>query len=90
MAICRHADTVRFLAYPIFWSMKMIPEQYIWLIKLNPIVYIIEGYRNSMVYHQWFWDNLNMTVYFWSVTGGIFILGGLTFKKLRPHFADVQ
>ncbi len=74
---------------PIFWSMKMVPEKYQWIIELNPMVYIIRGYRESMIYQQWFWNDLNMTIYFWAVTGGIFILGGLTFKKLRPHFADV-
>ena len=74
---------------PIFWSMKMVPEQYHWIVKLNPIVYIIEGYRNSMIYHKWFWEDMNMTIYFWIVTAGIFVMGGLTFKKLRPHFADV-
>jgi len=74
---------------PIFWSMKMIPEKYHWIIKLNPMVYIIDGYRDSMIYHRWFWENLPMTFYYWSVTMIIFILGGLTFRKLRPHFADV-
>ena len=74
---------------PIFWNMNMVPEKYRWIIELNPIVYVIEGYRNSMIYHTWFWEDLGMTVYFWSVTITIFILGGLTFKKLRPHFADV-
>ena len=74
---------------PIFWSMKTIPEKYHWIIKLNPLVYIIEGYRNSMIYHKWFWEDMSMTIYFWTVTTVIFIVGGLTFKKLRPHFADV-
>jgi ABC-type polysaccharide/polyol phosphate export permease len=74
---------------PIFWSMKMVPEKYHWIVQLNPLVYIIDGYRNSMIYHQWFWNDINMTLYFWLVTAGIFILGGLTFRKLRPHFADV-
>ena len=74
---------------PIFWSMKMVPEKYHWIVQLNPLVYIIDGYRNSMIYHQWFWNDINMTLYFWIVTVGIFILGGLTFRKLRPHFADV-
>ena len=74
---------------PIFWSMKMVPEQYYWIIKLNPMVYIIEGYRNSMVYHKWFWEDMNMTMYYWIVTAFIFVLGAFTFKKLRPHFADV-
>lgn len=74
---------------PIFWSMKMIPEKYHWIIELNPMVYIIEGYRNSMIYHKWFWEDMHMTLYYWSITLTLFVLGGLTFKKLRPHFADV-
>ena len=74
---------------PIFWNITNIPEKYHWIIKLNPLVYIIEGYRNSMIYHKWFWEDMHMTVYFWIVTIIIFVIGGLTFKKLRPHFADV-
>jgi ABC-type polysaccharide/polyol phosphate export permease len=74
---------------PIFWSLRMVPEQYHWIIQLNPVVYLIEGYRNSMIYHRWFFEDLSMTAYFWGVTLTIFILGGLTFKRLRPHFADV-
>ncbi len=74
---------------PIFWSMKMVPEQYQWFIKINPVHYIVKGYRDSMINHTWFWEDMEMTIYFWVVTMIIFILGGLTFKKLRPHFADV-
>ena len=74
---------------PIFWSLDMIPQKYHWIIKLNPLVYIVEGYRNSMIYHKWFWEDMEMTIYYWSVTIVIFILGAITFKRLRPHFADV-
>ena len=74
---------------PIFWNMNMVPPRYHWIIELNPMVYVIEGYRNSMIYHKWFWEDMNMTIYFWIVTTAIFVIGGLTFKKLRPHFADV-
>lgn len=74
---------------PIFWSMKMVPEQYQWIIKLNPVYYIVEGYRNSLIYHTWFWEDMGMTLYFWVITLGIFGLGAITFRKLRPHFADV-
>jgi lipopolysaccharide transport system permease protein/teichoic acid transport system permease protein len=42
-----------------------------------------------MIYHKWFWENMDMTLYYWTVTAVIFILGAFTFKKLRPHFADV-
>lgn len=74
---------------PIFWSLKMVPEKYTWIIELNPIVYIINGYRDSLIYHKWFWEDLNMTIYFWLVTIIVFMIGSLIFKKLRPHFADV-
>lgn len=74
---------------PIFWSIKTVPEQYVWLIELNPVYYIIEGYRNSLINNTWFWQDMNATLYFWAVTIIILVVGGLTFKKLKPHFADV-
>ena len=74
---------------PIFWSLKMVPERYHWIINLNPMAYIVDGYRNSMIYHKWFWEDMHFTLYFWSFTMVVFILGGFTFRKLRPHFADV-
>ncbi len=74
---------------PIFWSLKMVPDQYHWFIKINPAYYIIQGYRDSMINHVWFWEDMTMTLYFWIVTMVIFVLGALTFKKLKPHFADV-
>jgi len=74
---------------PIFWSIGIIPEKYHWMINLNPLVYIIEGYRDSMIHHVWFWDKINMSLYFWSVAIVVFVLGAWTFRKLRPHFADV-
>ncbi len=74
---------------PIFWSIDMIPQKYHWLIKLNPIYYIIQGYRDSLINHKWFWEHPNMTIYYWVVTIAIFIAGSHIFKRLRPHFADV-
>jgi len=74
---------------PVFWSIKMIPQKYHWLIRLNPLDYIIEGYRNSLIYHKWFWEDMGMTIYYWSITAIILAIGITTFKRLRPHFADV-
>lgn len=74
---------------PIFWDIKMIPEKYHWIIMLNPMFYIVEGYRNSLIYHKWFWEDWQMTLYYWIVTLFIFFIGTYVFRKLRPHFADV-
>ena len=62
------------------------------LIKLNPITYIVEGYRTTLTKNLWFWELdgfLQDTIYFWLVTVVIFIIGYIVFKKLKPHFADV-
>lgn len=74
---------------PIFWSLKTIPGKYQFLLKLNPVYYIVKGYRDSFIDHVWFWNYYNQTVSFWVITISIFIIGALIFRKLRPHFADV-
>ena len=74
---------------PIFWSIEKIPTEYQWIIKLNPVVYLIEGYRDSLIYHIPFWEKPYQTLYFWGVTLMILWIGITVFKKLRPHFAEV-
>ena len=74
---------------PIFWNFKIIPEKYAFFLKLNPAYYIIEGYRNCFIYQKWFWQDLSLTIYFWTFTGVFLLIGIIAFKKLRPHFADV-
>jgi lipopolysaccharide transport system permease protein/teichoic acid transport system permease protein len=83
---------VQFLFWmtPIFWSAKILPNKFLNMIKLNPIYYIVEGYRESFVYHIWFWEgHYLLTLYFWTVTATSLVLGAVVFRKLRPHFADV-
>ena len=74
---------------PIFWSLSIVPEKYHELIMLNPFAYIIEGYRNSLINQVWFWEIPGQTIYFWSVTVGVCLIGILFFKKVRPYFSDV-
>jgi ABC-type polysaccharide/polyol phosphate export permease len=59
------------------------------LIKLNPLVYIIDGYRKCFIYHNGFWLSFEYTIYFWISTIIILATGVILFKKLKPHFADV-
>lgn len=74
---------------PIMWSFAIVPEKHTWVLKLNPMFYIVEGYRDSFINHVWFWERYLQTAYFWSFTGIMFIFGAIIFKKLKPHFADV-
>ncbi len=76
-------------ATPIMWSYTIVPEKYKWIVKLNPMYYIVEGYRDTLINHIWFFDKYFQTIYFWIITIGIFGMGAFIFKKLKPHFADV-
>jgi len=77
-----------FFLSPIFWVASDIPNKYMLIVKLNPVFYLVEGYRMSFLYNKPFWSDPNGTLYFWVISGLIFLLGIFTFKKLRPHFAD--
>jgi len=73
---------------PIFWNIEMIPEKYRWIIELNPMYYIITGYRESIVSHVPFWESDN-TIYFWAFTLVCLYFGISIYRRLRPHFAEV-
>jgi lipopolysaccharide transport system permease protein/teichoic acid transport system permease protein len=66
-----------------------MPPKVQFLLKLNPMFYIVQGYRESFIYFVPFWHHWQMTLYFWGLTGIVFVLGATVFLRLRPHFADV-
>lgn len=74
---------------PVVWLMDIIPQKYQFIIKLNPMYYIVEGYKESFIYHAPFWQNYKLGIYFWAIAVLLFIVGGLIFRKLKPEFADV-
>jgi ABC-type polysaccharide/polyol phosphate export permease len=74
---------------PIFWSTAIVPQKYLYILKLNPMFYIVEGYRNAFINHSWFWETYKTTPYFMTVTLFFFVAGAIAFKRLRPHFGDV-
>lgn len=78
-----------FWVTPIFWSIDRVPEKYLYVLKLNPMVYIVEGYRNSFINEVWFWETYKYTPYFLTITISFLIIGAVVFRKLRPHFGDV-
>ncbi|MEK3675530.1 ABC transporter permease [Paenibacillus sp. FSL R10-2771] len=74
---------------PIMWQESVIPEKYLWIIKLNPIYYIINGYRDSLINNTWFFAHPRQTLYFWGVVIIIGFFSFIFYKRMRPHFADV-
>ena len=74
---------------PIMWNLDILPARYHWVFKLNPMYYIVSGYRDAFYQKAWFWQHFDMTIYFWAVTIILFGLGTAVFKRLKVHFADV-
>ena len=78
---------------PIMWDfvdMNINPYSRIArLLKINPMYYIVAGYRNALIDKQWFWEHPWQTAYFWLVTAVLFVFGARLFRKLKVHFADV-
>ncbi len=82
------AVQVGFWGTPIFWDINMMPARVQFFLKLNPMFYIVQGYRETFISFKPFWSHPELTVYFWCCALSIFLGGALVFKKLKPQFAD--
>lgn len=75
-----------FYATPILYTPNIFPENLSWILKLNPMAYLIDAYRNIFLYHQ----NPNVTGLL--IVSGfsifIFIIGYKIFEKLQKGFAE--
>lgn len=77
---------------PIMWDLESVMADhpfFIQLFKINPMYYIVTGYRDSMLGKVSILAHVNWGIYFWIVTLLLFGIGTLIFKRLKPHFADV-
>lgn len=76
---------------PIMWNMDgmNLPSWITTILKLNPMYYVVAGYRDALINKVWFWEKGALTLYFWGITLLILGAGALVFKKLKIHFADV-
>lgn len=77
-------------ATPIMWSFTRAEGTgFEWIFRLNPVFYIVTGYRQALFDEIWFWQQPGQLAYFWILTIVLFALGTFVFKRLKPHFADV-
>ncbi len=76
-------------ATPILWNIDSAPGEWVVILKLNPLVYIVNGYRSAIYERSWFFEDFFSTMYFWIATVVLFGIGVAVFKRLKVHFADV-
>lgn len=80
---------VGFWATPIGWNITILPVFLQRIMKLNPMFYIVNGYRDAFVQKVFFFERPYDTIYFWLFCTIMLLVGIKVFNKLRPHFSDV-
>ncbi len=76
---------------PVLWTIDRFAAHptILFILKLNPLYYIVQGYRSALLSDGWFWQHGTLTAYFWLFTLSLLLLGSKLFARLKPHFADI-
>ena len=75
-----------FYATPIVYSMESVPEKFHWLVKINPMTYLINGYRD-IFYNKTMPDFHGLLISF-GMGIVLIVFGYMLFKKLEKRFAE--
>ncbi|WP_411348102.1 ABC transporter permease [Paenibacillus sp. WLX2291] len=74
---------------PIGWPSTMLSPFWLNIFKLNPMYYVVDGYRDSFINKVWFFEHPYHTIYFWLFCLVTLVFGVKIFNRLRTHFSDV-
>ncbi|MGL4790280.1 MAG: ABC transporter permease [Anaerotignaceae bacterium] len=85
------SSVIRLLFYmtPVVWVQDNLPLKLQFLLKLNPFSYIINGYRDSLLYGIGLDAHWKQGVYFWCFTIVLFVVGCNVHMKFRKQFMDL-
>lgn len=87
--------SMRMLLYmtPILWTfgeMEISHPFLVKVLKMNPLYYIVEGYRGSLFFKDVFWNHPVQTLYFWGVVILMFVVGCNLMYKFKSRFIDMM
>jgi len=71
---------------PVVYGVGFIPENYRWLLMLNPLTGYIDGFRAAFLGKPFDWTAIGASVAFSFV---LFAIGATYFQKVERRFADV-
>ena len=89
-------NLVKSLTQALFWMSGIlydangIGQQWIRNILLfNPVTILVNGYRNALIYHKWFWEDWQQLVNFAIVYAVMLLLAVWVYRKLKKDIPDV-
>jgi len=71
---------------PVVYPTGIIPENWRWLILLNPMAGIVDAYRSAILGKPFEWGNLGISL---GMAVAIFLCGLMYFRKTERYFADI-
>lgn len=71
---------------PVIYPSSFLPEKYRWLLMLNPVSGIIEGYRSSLFGKPFNWRALGVSALIGLV---LLVYSSYSFKRMERSFADI-
>jgi lipopolysaccharide transport system permease protein len=74
---------------PIFISVEQVPAQLQFLVRYNPMSYLVRAYRDRLMSYQFSVVDLQEIAVLTLYAATAFIIGGLFFRHLKRGFADV-
>ena len=85
------ASLIRLWFYltPILWNMDKLPEWVQFVLRLNPALYIVTGFRDSLIYKNMFYIHTNKILFFWTINLVLIIIGCNLQVKFRNKFIDM-
>lgn len=74
----------------IFWDVEGVDNQVVrTILQLNPVTYLVSGFRNSLMSRCWFFQHPRQFAVFLAELLLMFLLGLWSYKKLRKEIPDV-
>jgi lipopolysaccharide transport system permease protein len=71
---------------PIIYPVSFVPAHWRWLLGLNPMSGIVEGFRDAVFGRPFQWQSLALSC---STALGLVLLAALIFRRMEREFADV-
>jgi lipopolysaccharide transport system permease protein len=73
-------------ATPIIYPTSIVPLRWRWVLALNPLTGIVEGFRSTLFARPIDWSALALST---AVTVGVFLFAAYYFRRMEARFADV-
>ena len=71
---------------PVTYPSSMVPDKWRWVLALNPMSGLIDGFRSAFLGRPFDWSHIGVSMV---VSACLFFTGAAYFRKVERRFADI-